>query len=631
MSRKPGRRNQNRPPRRRDPIPSQRSNDLLTPQERTFMEQELRLQVHPIVCVHAGIAVIEEPERRTILGNYDGSATVELLASIQSRLDVATTTDWSQGDIERALLHDAEQPWSATVSAKARSNGRLIPPRSLTQLMREALENSVSDPDADQIPLETVLRLIMSINTEHDRNEFSEDGTLTPDSEVRIARRVLGMNLEQSIDMLAQITLDEIANFQGNAPLKLEVLQADTQNMWFSPWPERVTDQRLGASPADCFREANGVELIDVLVLGTIVANRALQGRNEYNREELVAAGATEGAVDLLFGEMALPLKEFKKRLAKDRARGAVTDQRYTLTERPFVALDNGNVRLLRYQWAIDRFFGAQLYWQTFFCLGEPVPGSVAESFSLAMNDMFERAVGDVLDSIVASSTSMQRVVHESEMQAAWIEGGEKPSVCDFVVPSDRGAFLVLDATNHHLNFRFAQGLGTIEQYAKDAKESLLKKCDQIAKTISQLRSRSDFGASERSAYLPIIVVPANGHPNLGTTEGDLIQRSRNVFEDLARAGMVFPPTVIRLQDLELLEGIAEAYGSPATDILDLIGHWRNEAMTRTLTGRPPSTLQDVLDAAGIQRPIPRRMFAARSKLIDAIDARLNASTANRV
>lgn len=107
--------------------------------------------------------------------------------------------------------------------------------------------------------------------------------------------------------------------------------------------------------------------------------------------------------------------------------------------------------------------------------LGEPVPGSVAESFSLAMNDMFERAVGDVLNSIVASSATMQRIVHKSEMQAAWIEGGEKPSVCDFVVPSRDGLFLVMDATNHCLNFKFAQGLGTIEQYAQDAKESLLK------------------------------------------------------------------------------------------------------------------------------------------------------------
>ncbi|WP_354563229.1 MULTISPECIES: hypothetical protein [unclassified Rhodococcus (in: high G+C Gram-positive bacteria)] len=587
------------------------------------MEQELRLQVHPIVCAHAGIDVVGEAERRTTLGNYDGSVTVELLASIQSRLDVATTTDWSQGDIERALLREAEQPWSATVSAKTRTNGRLVPPRSLTQLIREALENSVSYPDADPIQLETVLRLIMSINTEHDRNEFSEDGTLTPDAEARIARRVLGMNLEQSIDLMAQIALDEIANFQGNAPLKLEVLQADTQNMWFSPWPERVTDPRLGASPADCFREANGVELIDVLVLGTIVADGARRGQNEYTREELVAAGATEGAVDLLFDEMALPLKQFKKRLAKDRARGAVADQRYTLTERPFVALDNGNVRLLRYQWAIDRFFGAQLYWQTFFRLGEPLPGSVAESFSLAMNDMFERAVADVLESIIASSTSMQRIVHENEMQAAWIERGEKPSVCDFVVPSRDGLYLVMDATNHHLNFKFAQGLGTIEQYEQDAKESLLKKCDQIAKTIRQLRSRSDFGATERTVFVPIVVVPVNGVPNLGITEGDLIQRSRGIFEDLARTQKIYSPTVIRLQDLELLEGIAEWNSSESRDVLELISHWRREAMTRTITGRPPSSLQEVLDAAGIQRPIPSRMFAARSKLTTAIAVRL--------
>ncbi|QYA99689.1 hypothetical protein I1A62_00225 (plasmid) [Rhodococcus sp. USK10] len=623
LSRKPGRRNQNRPPKKKVAASFAGGQQPTAPSlDRDQVERELAKLVTPVVCADVGIEPLEESERKAVLANFDGEATVRAVAAIQSRLDVATTTNWTQSTVERTLLDEADMPWSAAATAKIRTNGRLIPSRSVTQLFREALEVSAPNPDVTPIPLAVILQLIVSINTEHLQGEFSTDGTLDADAITRISDMTASLNLEQSLAMFRQIMLDEIANLQSNAPLKLETLQADTHNMWFSPWPDRVTDSRLGASPAECFNTANGVELIEVLVLGSIVVERAAVGELEYSKTDLITAGASAAAVALLFDHMALPLKEFKKRLAADRRRGEIADQRYVMTQCPFVISDNGNVLLLRYQWAIDRFFGSQLYWQTFFHLGPADAGSIAEAFSLAMNDMFERAAADVLEGIIAASPSMSRLIREPEMQSSWTErAGQTPSVCDFVIPSGQACF-VMDATNHHLNFKLAQGLGTVEEYSADADASLVKKCDQIAKTIRQLRHRGDFGVTNNTQFVPIVIVPVNGVPNLGSTEYDLQQRTRNVFADLALTRKIYNPTILTLPDLELIEGIAEYYGSDSRDIRDLLGGWRHQSMVGMLTGKSPLSLQDFLDGNGIQRPIPTRMFAAQRKLTAAIDAR---------
>ncbi|OZC95426.1 hypothetical protein CH275_26985 [Rhodococcus sp. 06-235-1A] len=386
-----------------------------------------------------------------------------------------------------------------------------------------------------------------------------------------------------------------------------------------------MTDPRLGATPADTFNSANGVELLDVLALGHIVIEHAADGEYEFTRAGLLSAGAPQAAVDFMFANMTQPLERYQRRLARDRRRGEVANQRYAMTEHPFVLMSDGSALLLRYQWALDRFFGSQLYWQTFSSLGRPDPGSAAESFSLAMNDVFEEAVAEVLTRIVDQSPAMTRLIRENELQSAWTESvGSPPSVCDFVIPLGPRGFMTLDATNHSLNFALAQGLGTIDDYAVDAQQSLVKKCDQIAKTIRQIRRRNAFGASDDSVFVPIVVVPVSGVPNLGTTEGDLVWRTEEVFGDLAGTRCLYTPTVITYSDLALLEGIAEHYGAMGPDIAQAIVGWRRAAMSGTVvTGTPPTSLQDYLAGAGIQRPIPTRTFRLQRELVDAIQRRL--------
>lgn len=625
-----GRRNQNRPPRKRPAPPggtnaSANSEALASPYERRRLEEELARQLTPLVSADAGLTALTETERQTLLSNYDGQETVRSLAIIQSRLDIAASTTWSETRIEGAILAAIDEPWVELILRRLDTNGRLVPPRSMTQLLREVLESSTDNPSAGAVPPIDFVHLILSVNTEHMRTEYSQDGTMDPDAMDRIEAMTLSLDLEQTRTTLREVMLDEIAIFHSNLPQKREILQADTQRTWFTGWPNRVTDPRLGATPADTFNSANGVELLDVLALGHIVIERAADGKYEFTRVGLLAAGAPQTAVDFMFANMTQPLKQYQSRLARDRRRGEVANQRYAMTEHPFVLMSDGSALLLRYQWALDRFFGSQLYWQTFSSLGRPDPGSTAESFSLAMNDVFEEAVAEVLTRIVDQSPAMTRLIRENELQSAWTDSvGSPPSVCDFVIPLGPRGFMTLDATNHPLNFALAQGLGTIDDYAVDVQQSLVKKCDQIAKTIRQIRRRNAFGATDNSVFVPIVVVPVSGVPNLGTTESDLVWRTEQVFGDLARTRCLYTPTVITYSDLALLEGIAEHYGAMGHDIAETIVGWRRAAMSGTVvTGTPPTSLQDYLAEAGIQRPIPTRTFRLQRELVDAIQRRL--------
>lgn len=132
--------------------------------------------------------------------------------------------------------------------------------------------------------------------------------------------------------------VDEVVNLHSNAPVKLEMLLVSTENIWFRSWPGSVTDPRLGTSPAECFSAANGIELVDVLALGLAIADRACAGQLEFCRAGLVGAGATDATVTLLLKHMALSVPEFQRRLARDRRKGDIADQRYTLTRVPSFA-----------------------------------------------------------------------------------------------------------------------------------------------------------------------------------------------------------------------------------------------------------------------------------------------------
>lgn len=559
----------------------------------------------PMISDHAGLSAMNYVNRLEYLRQFDSSSLLRTLATVQSRLDVASTTDQSEGRVERSLLSESRATWAGRLTIMAGVTHRLIPPRSMTQLFREALERGSSDVDSTvrDIEIADILELVMSISTEHAGAVNPLDAVANPDPAQRRAQMavVQAYTPEENVAAVRREALEETVNLQSNEPLKLELIKASTYDLWFRPWPDRVTDTRIGTTPADAFEIANHLPLLDVMVVGQIITEAMIAGRFDWTREQLIQAGATADAVQFVIDNMAFDAARFERRLRRDRANGPVADQRYVFTERPFLLPEPDTLLGLRYQWVIDRFFGSQLYWQTFFSFGAVEPGSTAEAFSQAINYAFERVAGDILERITSHSSKITRLVTETEMQAEWTQSRSRtPSVCDFMLVAGRACF-VIDATNHHLSANLAQGLGDVDTFNADIEASFVTtKFKQIASTAKRVRETLPFGIEANPVFYPYVVVPNNGLSNTTAVQLDWMTRSRPSFDELR--GSTRTPVPLRIGDLALFEGIAERFSRPDSDIADLFGGW---------TGQQPFpvSVRELLHQAGIPAAIPQRMI----------------------
>ncbi|MFD6221257.1 hypothetical protein [Nocardia asteroides] len=581
-----------------------------------------------LMSADAGLSPIEAENRAHLLSGIDLSSTLRVVAELWSKLDDAMTNGQKYVPFQVALLRSTGAPWAEALVPRVRKGDFLVPPRALTQLTREILEYAAIDAEAGPATSKVLTHLILSINTEQNRSIYSDDGLASPESIQQMSEDAVTRDSEQTLAALRELMLSEVSNAIADSIRLLEVLQANTQELWFRPWPEKVTHPGLGGTPAETFASANGVELIDLLALGQIIAKRAKAGQVEFTRAYLLAAGATERAVSFCIEDMSLPPTEYRAKLIADQRHGRTPWQRYTMTQYPFLQLSADTVLLLRYQWGIDRFFGSLLYWPTFMALPshkrrQPVSGSAAEAFSEGMNHAFERSVGDSLSGLVSGSRKMKRLVHEAELQAAWTEKkGALASACDWVIPAGQHCF-VIDATNHHLDAALVQGMGSVEDYAADIVRTFSGddgKFNQVAKSIRKLYTNgSEFGVSRSAVFVPLIVVPDGGVPNLDTTDLDLQLRSRPHLEEFD--GRILAPAVLTLPDLQFLEGITQSPLFPL-DVADIIVQWRRACMVR----RWPIRLHEFLDGLPA-RPVPRRMISAYKELARTLDASVGPSS----
>ncbi|KAA0021372.1 hypothetical protein [Antrihabitans cavernicola] len=291
------------------------------------------------------------------------------------------------------------------------------------------------------------------------------------------------------------------------------------------------------------------------------------------------------------------------------------------MTRFPFLRMPDDSVVVLRYQWVVDRFFGSMLYWPTFVGLpgfqppGTADPGSVAEAFSDGMNHVFERSVGEGLTNLVNNSRLATRLVTEPELQETWAaRRGETPSACDWVVVVGK-LCVVVDATNHHLDATLAQALGTVDDYSAEIEATFSnpnEKFDQLGKTMDRLAESGfrEFGLARNPVFAPLIVVPDGGLPNTPTTDLDLQLRSQ---PNLGRFnGQMYPPAVVTLSMLQLLEGVAESFGRNPfyPDVFEVINAWRRASMMP-----PGTTLDKIVDSRLPARPIPKRILRAHTAM----------------
>lgn len=586
--------------------------------EITKIGQFLNAQPQLIVCGHLGLKPLTEEKRHDLLAGvnlYDALGTV---ARLQGQWDLAYTTTQRVDLVEGDFL---EGGGTGGVCERAVNRiiiygDHLISPRATAQLQREIIEFASSDDAAPPIDRNTLTHLLLSITSEQNmRPEFAGD-VPTAAEIAKLQRDMPKMGLNEMLEYLKTIVPDEVATSLFNHPLKYQIAVSNTFDVWFSTWSPRSKTTGLGATPAEAFKIATGVDLLDVMRLGARIIKRSTEAHQvRFTRDELLADGAAERAINLLFANMALPLDDYKVKLQENRDAGAISHQRYTLTQYPFLAVDDNTFVMLRHQWALDRLCGEQLFFEAWASFSSR---SLANRFKLAMSDAFEQFIGEILHRIFDKSPHLRAIADEDQMQAAWTENkGQKPSACDWMLFGE-GHCIVIDATNHAVKREAAQGLATWDEYSAEIEEIFTEgKFEQLLSTIDHVKKHGGWGNEKvdtKTMFAPLVVVPDAGIPSALLTQFDIVNRGRKAFGHLQP--QVYAPGVIQVSDVQLLEGLADwgqklAQLGNKPDMLDLIATWR-----RSATAIGEGSLQMFLARRGWPLPLSDHLIENGSKAV---------------
>lgn len=587
---------------------------------RQFMESMPRL----IVCGRLGLKPLTETQRRELLAAVNLYDAVETVADLQSRWDVAFTTTQRPDLVEAEFLAGGNgDACKRALKRVTQHHDLLVSPRATAQLLREILENASTDKAAPSIDRNMLVHILLSITSEQNgSNEFAGDMP-TPDEIAKLQRKIPQMGIAEMLEYAKKLIPDEVASNLFNMPTKYEMLLSNTYDLWFAPWAERSKTTGLGDTPAEAFQIGTGVVLLDLLRLGNrIVKRSAVEHRVQFEREELIADGVSEAAIDYLVENMALPLDKYQAAMKSDRESGSIAHQRFTFTQYPFIAVDDNTFVMIRHQWAMERLCGATLYHEAWFSLKNKSNG-LGDRFKNAMNDAFEVFVGGILHRIAQKGRGIQKIIDESDMQVAWKEQkSTTPSVCDWMMLGE-GHCVVIDATNHAVKADAAQGLATFDEYAADIDKIYIEgKFEQLLSTIDLVKKHGGWDGQVVDGdtnYVPLVVMPDTGIPAGIITNFDIIERGRKMFEHLQPH--VYPAGLITVSDVQLLEGMADFAkkipSGPKDDrnMMKLIAGWRHAVVSQGDT-----SLQIFLHRRGFPLPLSDHIISNSRKVLKLLD-----------
>lgn len=263
-------------------------------------------------------------------------------------------------------------------------------------------------------------------------------------------------------------------------------------------------------------------------------------------------------AVALMRDGASLTVDEYRKRLARERKKGFLAHRRYTFTERPLLLIGEDEYIALRPTWVLDRFCGSQLV------LADVLRPGHREGFPRrAIQPSDELRVRGHRRLPVSTrhppSPPAITLITEEQMQQAWKTGGNTPSMCDWVLVSGKYCLLV-DATNHWLDEKAAQGFATEEDYRTDTEDTFVnKKFLQLKSTIELLGEKSWQGCTfdEETVYVPLVIVPNAGIPATVLSDVDFKLRSHLMLGQLGK--IVTSPSILIYRELQVFEGTLRA------------------------------------------------------------------------
>lgn len=575
-----------------------------------------------ITATSIGVEHLTEDDRRGLLSNCALHPTLQLVCATYARLDAAALFS-RDGAFEKRFVRAVGGDLAEKVRQPLDQGSRLMPPAAINQLIREVIEwcpETGADDDesgGSRIELgavgrEDFIHLILAINGDQERQDSPEHFESWPPTFEELEQYNAAMTEDDELVLqeLQRQMLSEFARMQANAITVPDIVLGDTFDAWFKGWPKMAPHDLIGETPEDAFFAATNVKLREFIKLGLSLWERIRSGDVELTTGSFCASVDAD-ALALMQKAASLPVKEYRKRLERERKRGYLAHRRYTFTERPLLEIGTDEFIALRPAWVLDRFCGSQLYWQTFFDFGtEKDPRG--EQFSQCMNYVFEATVGYLFRRVTRRARGAIILITEEQMQQAWTSGGNIPSVCDWVLVSGKHCVLV-DATNHWLDEKSAQGFAEADEYRADVEDTFVnKKFEQLKSTIKLLAENGweECTFNDETVYVPLVIVPNAGIPATVFADVDIKLRSHPVLGQLGKN--VTSPSILVYHELQVFEGLCEHRFPQA--FADVLARWRLQC-TVAMPIRP----QTFLDLGGMDRPMGKYPTTARSLLTKAL------------
>jgi hypothetical protein len=558
---------------------------------------------------------LDEDARRALLGGYALRPTLEFVCRIFAQWDDAALSS-RMGAFEKQLMRRLTGDLAVKVNPQVKRGCVAMPPAALTQLIREVIEwcdtteviSAVVDGELKPLGLNDFICLVLSINGDQERQGMPDRFASWPPTDAELEKYYAEMTVDDDLVLseMKRRMVSDLARMQAHAVMVPDLVLGDTFDTWFKAWPSAAPHDLIGGTPEDAFRAATDVSLREAIKLGLRLWEQTKNGEVTFTLSGMVTEVDAQ-ALDVMRDAASLTVIEYRKRRARERKKGDLAHRRYTFTERPLIRFEDGEYLAIRPAWVLDRFCGSQLYWQTFFDFGTE-KDLRGEQFSQAMNYVFEAGVGYLFRRVSRRAGSAITLITEEEMQQAW-SGKNTPSVCDWVLVSGRYCLLV-DATNHWLDEKAAQGFADVEDYTADIEETFVnKKFLQLRSTIELLARNgwADCDFNDEMVYIPMVIVPNSGIPPAVMADVDIKLRAHSVLGQLGK--IVTSPGILIYRDLQVLEGVCEHRVPKA--FVDLIARWR-VLCTQTMPVNP----QHFLDLCGVDRPMSTYPRLARSMLM---------------
>jgi hypothetical protein len=172
---------------------------------------------------------------------------------------------------------------------------------------------------------------------------------------------------------------------------------------------------------------------------------------------------------------------------------------------------------------------------------------------------------------------------------------------------------LLVDATNHWLDEKAAQGFADADEYRVDVEDTFVNKKFQQLKSTIQLLVRNGWEGctfNDETDFVPLVVVPNAGIPPTVFAYVEIRLRAHPVLGQLDKN--VTSPGIPVDHKLQVFEGLCERRFPRV--FVDVPARWRLQC-TVAMPIRP----QTFLDLGGMDRPMSHYPNVARTGLMKAL------------